>query len=516
MLTILLRNIKHMKHKIFLLLFLLCACLSSCRKVDDFKNTLDALPQINNEAKYSYKTSYIAGDTMTIIGRLQPNNGLKIKIGKAEAPIVGSDTLHYRPNSSDSAQSVLDRVKVIIAEEMGSGKNIPVQITSGGYSINAASISIFSQFGPDSFDRSLKMTNHAKISDPSSIFLHCVNGKGDLYFYEPITGTLKRIKKEGSIETLLTKSQLNPTDVSIDNLVTGGVNPQGTKAWLSIKNNGDYLFIEVDIALKSVRQLNRSHEYAVPYIGDIGKINLQVTTGIYPDADGNVILTTPGFLYGWLYTPCASIAKYNSNNGRLDYLFRSDASPKEIPGVNFEGTNPIILANDNMMYVPTFNGIRLYDLKSRTLLKSVNIQQENYGIIPKKYIGPFNGLKVNFAAPIGNSSKPEIAFGFLPKPNRKLIFLLYQYLDGQIIGNPGKNISSLVDGPKWMTLDFMEDRSYQYAPGAADITGYSFEPYASPGKPSSIFSDEILNYDEEGHLYMTANGRKSIIKTATR
>ncbi|MDR0265452.1 MAG: hypothetical protein LBJ04_19705 [Sphingobacterium sp.] len=510
------RNNKHINYKIGALFFGLCAGLGSCQKVDNFKNTLDALPQVNNEAKYAYKSSYIVGDTMVIIGRLQPNNGLKIQIGQAEAAIVGADTLHYRPNSSDSSQSVLDRIKVIIAENMGSGQNIPVRITSGGYQLNAASISIFSQFGSDSFDASLKVVDHAKLSDPANVFLHCVNGKGDLYFYEPATGDLKVVKKAGTIETLLTRAQLSNADFTIDNFVTGGVNPQGTKAWLSIKSKEDYLFIEADFESKSIKELNRSKAYQAPYTGDISKLNLQVTTGIYPDTEGHVFLITPGLLYGWLYTASASVAIYDSNKGKLDYLFRSEASPKEVPGVTFEGVNPIILPDDNMMYVPTTAGIKLYDLKSRVLLKSVNIPQESYGVIPKNYIGPFDGLKINFAAPLGDRSKPDIAFGFLPKPNRKLVFLLYQYLDGQIIGSPGKNISSLVDGPKWIGFDFIEGRSYQYAKGAANIDGCNFEPYVSPGKPSSIFSDEILNYDEAGHLYMTANGRKSIIKTAIR
>ncbi|MGE8426982.1 MAG: hypothetical protein ACN6O7_03860 [Sphingobacterium sp.] len=502
-----------MNYNLWALLFGLSAWLSSCQKVDDFKNTLDALPQVNNEAKYAYKSSYTVGDTMTIIGRLQPNNGLKIQIGQAEAPIVGADTVHYRPNRSDSSQSVLDRVKVIIAENMGSGQNIPVRIISGGYQLNAASISIFSQFGPDSFDATLKLVNHAKLSDPTNVFLHCINGKGDLYFYEQASGDLKMIKKTGTIETLLTKAQLSNADFTLDSFVTGGVNPQGTKAWLSIKSKDDYVFLEVDFATKAIRALNRSKAYKAPFTGNINTVNLQITTGIYPANDGHVFLTTPGFLYGWLYTPCASIAIYDSKTDKLDYLFRSEASPKEIPGVNFEGINPIILPDDNMMYVPTMAGIKLYDLKSRVQLSAVNIPQESYGTIPKKYIGPFNGLKINFTAAIGDRSKPDIAFGFLPKPNRKLVFLLYQYLDGQVIGSPGKNISSLVDGPKWISFDFIAGRSYQYAKGAAEVGGYNFEPYVSPGKPASIFSDEILNYDEDGHLYMTANGRKSIIKT---
>ncbi|MBC9915000.1 hypothetical protein [Chitinophaga varians] len=497
---------------------LLGSCLlSSCYKTDNFKNTLDTLPQVSYQTGYSYRASYTVGDTMTITGRLQPNNGLKIKIGQEDAVIVVADSLHFRPFTGDSANIPMDWVKVLITDNMGSGANIPVTITSGGHTINAASINIYGRYGEGSFKKGLSLAVHADVTSPYNVFLHCVNGKGDLYFYEVTTGNLQHIKKDGTTETLLTNEQLTGGLYHIKTFTAGGVNPQGTKAWVSVQTDTSFIFAEADLAAKTVKVLNHTHTYTAPYSGEIGQVNVKVKA-IYPDSKGNVFVVTPGLLWGQ-EKDYGAVAKYNSADGMLSYQFRTGMSPAELPGVDMSDPEnpytpvlPLILPDESVMYVPGYNKLMLYDLQSRAMIKTVKIQGEQTGILPNSYTGALSGVRINFNSYLGNNSAPETGFGFLPRPGRKLIFLLYQYLDGKPLGMGSGNMAPLVGGPKWMAFDFTEDRTYQYAP-TADLSGFAFEPFDAPGKPRSIFSDQLLNYDEEGHLYATADGRKKIVKT---
>ncbi|NML39612.1 hypothetical protein HHL17_20600 [Chitinophaga sp. G-6-1-13] len=509
-----------MKYNIIhqLTVLLLGSCLfSSCYKADNFKNTLDALPQVSYQTGYSYRTSYTVGDTMKITGRLQPNNGLKIRIGNEDAVIVAADSLHFRPFTGDTATIFMDWVKVLITGNMGSGAEIPVTITSGGRTINAASINIFGQYGEGSFKKSLALTAHADITSPYNIFLNCINGKGDLYFYEYTTGNLQHVRKDGTIETLLTREQLTGGVYNIQTFIAGGVNPQGTKAWISAQADTTYAFVELDLGTKKIKVLNHTKTYTAPYTGGIGQVNVKVKA-VYPDSKGNVFLVTPGMQWGQ-EKDYSAVAKYNVTDGMISYQFRTAVSPEGLPGVDITDPDnpsvlklPLILPDESVMYLPGSNKLTVYDLQSRVVIKTLKIQAEAWGVLPNSYTGSFNGIKINFNSYIGNNSTPETGFGFLPRPGQKLIFLLYQYLDGRTLGMGNNNIAPLVGGPKWMAFDFAESRTYQYAP-QADLSNFVFEPFNAPGKPASIFSDQLLNYDEEGHLYATANGRKKIIRT---
>ncbi|NLR78006.1 hypothetical protein [Chitinophaga eiseniae] len=497
---------------------LLGSCLlSACYKADNFKNKLDALPQVSYQTEYSYRASYTVGDTMTITGRLQPNNGLKIQIGNEEAVIVAADSLHFRPFTGDTATIPMDWVKVLITDNMGSGSGIPVTITSGGHIVNAANINIYGRYGEGSFKNKLGLEVHADITSAYNVFLNCVNGKGDLYFYEATTGNLQHIKKDGTTETLLTNAQLTAGLYNIKTFIAGGVNPQGTKAWISIQTDTTYALVEADLAAKTIKVLNHTKTFSAPFVGGIGAVSMKAKA-VYADSKGHVFLVTPGVQWG-RETDYGAVAKYNSADGMVSYQFRAGMLPPELPGVDMSDPDnpyttalPLIQAEESLMYLPGYNKLMVYDLQSRTLIKTVKIQGENYGVLPNSYTGAFNGIRINFNSYLGNNSAPETGFGFLPKPGQKLVFLLYQYLNGRSLGMDNGNMAPLVGGPKWMVFDVAENRTYQYAP-QADLSDFAFEPFDSPGKPRSIFPDQLLNYDETGHLYATANGRRKIVKT---
>jgi hypothetical protein len=504
--------------------------ISACKKTDDFKTKLDALPQINNENKYAYLPAYGVGDTMTIVGRLQPKNNLKIQIGKAEASIVSVDSIPYLAGTYPStSQQMMDRVKIIITQAMGLGRDIPVKITSGGYSINGAGIEIYALGGKGSFSESLGITDHVQLSDPNNVFLQCINGKGDLYFFDVPSKSLKHISKDGNFETLMTQRQLTGNQFSLQAFVAGGLNPQSTKAWYSVKTATGDAFVEADLQSKTIKVLNQSNGLKAPFEGLIGQVNLAVTA-VYPDSKGNVFLGIAGEV-PVQHTPVeiGAVAKYSSSDGSLAYLFKTFAALPGMNGVYIEGPNRFasglrILPDESTLYVLSTESVRVlgnitsvpsflvFDLESRLMIKKFNLLPEGPSILPKRYTGPFSNLRINLD--VGST---DGGFGYLPLPGQRLQFLLYQFLDGALAtGQGGVDISALVGGPKWMVLDFQAERTYQYAPGPADITGYRFEPYYQYGKPASAFKDQLLNYDEQGQVYMTANGKRRIVKTVLK
>jgi hypothetical protein len=95
-------------------------------------------------------------------------------------------------------------------------------------------------------------------------------------------------------------------------------------------------------------------------------------------------------------------------------------------------------------------------------------------------------------------------------PGKKLQIMQYQFY-GPYGSDP---VEAAKHGfPKWTTLSFTEQRIYAYAPGRCNVGNYTFGPYNRFNGPSIDNTDQLLNYDEEGNLYMTANGKTVLVKT---
>lgn len=138
----------------------------ACKKADKFYDTLGKLPQIENNAKYAYKTAYIIGDTMIITGRLQPQNNLKITIGGVTAPIAKTGTVFYDTHDSTT---IMDQIGLLITPAM-EGKSREVKVTSGGYSVTGAAIDVYSEGGKGSFTNSLKAMTVKKLFGQPTTF----------------------------------------------------------------------------------------------------------------------------------------------------------------------------------------------------------------------------------------------------------------------------------------------------------------------------------------------------------
>lgn len=488
---------------LFFLLF--AGIFFSCEKTDDFKNELDGIPQISYGTHYKYKASYLVGDTLTITGILYPEKGLRVTVGETDAPIVKTQKMSFY--GTVGGRDSLDQVSVVISEEMGTGVSRPVSIQLGENKVEGSPIDIYALVGEGSFTQPLKMTNYTTaLIGRQNTYLHCINGKGDIYYLGFSDKNLWHIAKDGTAKIVLTGDELKAgeswTFNSIAPFLAGGVNPQGTKAWISIntQSNG-YRFSEIDLQSKQVTLLNSSAAIAQPYEGNIATVKM-VVSGVYPDSEGNVYLKIGAANTGASENTQA-IALYESNTRKLSYLYKSyEAQAADLPGssLNLDGYTTTgggevtfrIYPEENALYAvhgyrvstPTGiilgKGITLYNLKIKLKLYTMKAGGGS------EYIGPFSDTK----------SILDDVFGLLPVAGQRMVALY-----GQGLSTEGL--------PQWVVFSFKEKRTYQYAPGKAVLGSYYFGPNSSTTRV-----DEMLNYDEDGHLYMTAGGKVQLIKTA--
>jgi hypothetical protein len=506
-----------MKHYIYLLLLL---SLAACNKAENFKTQLDRLPQINNEPNNQYLPAYGIGDTLKITGLLYPKNDLHIKIGGIEAPVVRQEQVSYA--SGINAQiALLDRLSVIITREMGVGQGRPVTVISSGNTAQGADIEIYEPGGSGSFTKPLQLVSHYTPESRQNVYLHCINGKGTLFYYGFTDKGLYRLKKDGSRETLLTATQLQTDqsgNYSVTNLLAGGVNPQESKLWVSLQTTTDFRFCEIDLATRKVTTLNKSNAIQAPYEGNIGALNI-IVTGVYPDSRGNVFLligtqaTNPEF-------NAMAVARFSIADQSVKYLFKTRKGSADMPGSTFnsdleysgiylrfypEEATMYLFVNRSKTFaaqVDLVPGISVYNLN--TTLRIADFAPTNFQGIYNRYLGPFSTILMRFSFAGNYQPQTGTNFGFMPLPGQRLQFMLYAQkkdINGQL----------LTDFPKWEVVDFNASRLYLHAPGKVSMNGFVFGPDLERGLTGN---DELLNYDEDGHLYMTANQRTAIIKTA--
>lgn len=502
---------------------LLLFSLWGCKKSDEFYDQLKGLPQIDQRTEFAYKPAYITGDTMVITGLMKPVNTLQINIGGVKADIISVDSVKYKypggggPYGFDSIY--VDRVKIVITQAM-EGKNREVKLINNGSSALGSTIDVFSYGGKGSFNDSLKLVAVKTFSGAGNIFLYGNNGKGDIYYYAPETKDLRHLKKDGSEDILLDMSNLTDQfgPYTLSRFVTGGVNPQGTTAYLAvIAGNGDSKVLKVDIQSKTLTTLNKSVAISAPFEGKIDQVKI-IVNGIYPDSKGNVYMEVGNNGVG--RTPSA-IALYKENSGQLSYVFKIvDQFIEKFPGM--PGVGLELLSGDqhiqslrfspeeNLLYALTFanatgqGGINIYDLSAKVKLDQFQPNRPAGFGNGLNILGPFSSLRVSW------NYEADRNFGLLPMPGKRLQTMQYQFY-GPYGADP---VNTAKNGlPKWTVLDFTEQRIYAYALGRCNVGNYAFGPYSRFNGPSVSVADQLLNYDEDGNLYMTANGKTVLVKT---
>lgn len=501
---------------VFLLLVIVLFC--SCNKSDDFYEKLSAIPQISNESTYRYLPAYGIGDTLTITGFLYPDKGMRIRIGDVEdVPIAKRDSSRY---AEDEESPWLNSISVIITEGMGIGNDRPVEVTSNNYTTQGASIQIYGLGGEGSVNKEQKLSLAAATSSRQNVYFNCVNGTGDVYYYGFSDKALYRLPKGGNVpEILLTGAELQTDQddtFSISSVAAGGVNPQGTIAYASLFTGTEYRFCAIDLQTKKVTTLNRSTTTRSPYEGKIGDLQV-VFSGVFPDDKGNVYLyvgpVSSGY-YGVNSDASAqAVARYNSATGQVDYLFRTRAAAKDMPGTDLDmgsygGYSLRMNAADATLYVFLYKivfygglqvqtlGLDEYQLQTGT--KTGSFQPVNTKNADPIYLGPIQYIRMWLRYNPQANTLMTGNFGMMPLPDRRGLFL---YQDEE-------DTSSQF--PKWLVIDFANNNLYQWAPGALELSGYYFSPQEYT---SSARLDQLLNYDDEGQLYMTASARASIVKT---
>lgn len=500
-----------MKKLIYVLLLVLIG--SSCKKAENYYKKLDAQPEVRS----NYQALYGVGDTMTLMGRLNPQNNLEIRIGGVKATVV---SIVKQPIPRDNyIMDTLERAKFVITKEMGIGTDRKVEITSAGNTIQGSPIQIVEGIESGVLPGPVQLVKQADIpTGATSLF--CQNGKGSVYLYRPDKSFVK-ISKNGTLTDLFSGTSLTDQNGQFSMLTfnAGGIDPTERYLYFSAlttdgntdnASNAIYRLCRYDLQSKALITINRSAfpnainqrvmSAYTPFEGPVSSAKLFAVTGVYPDSKGNVFLNV---------NSSSSYARISAA-GQLNYLLRSGSNVPSIynptmgsnysadevrrllPGVVFTtGLSAFraIHPDEGILY------LRLGAFADNIRRIELNNAVEVFGFTPKFVPAFYEGgtpyISGTFDILTGGYeiSNPPGLFGYLPLPGAKVLLLYYQGLDTRTY-------------PALGTLNFDERVGRRYAPGKLLKNGYTMNS-----------ADRMLNYDEEGMVYMTANNNTVLLKT---
>lgn len=486
-------------------ILLLAICFGSCKKADKFYEKLQALPQIISSGDYAYNSAYVVDDTLTIYGHLMPEKEFSITIGGINAEITETASIL----AVGSSYGTVDKVSVIITEAM-IGNDREVKITSGGYSTLGANINVYDKFGEGSLETELEASLLHSLSGKSPTFLHCLNGKGDVYYYSATNKNMVHVAKDGA-ETMLynLSGVLTAQSETLTEFIAGGVDPQGKNLYFSANVGTAYVFCKIDLATSQLSLLNRSTGTSYPYEGTVGAVNMLVS-GIYPDSDGTVYL---GVGLNQSETPAHvpdGIAVYSAASGNIKYVYNRvfSSSATTMPGKNIGKSGSVQFVrfspDEKTMYLLQRSNldfsiiIDVFDIDAGVMMHTFTTTNTTGNASLYAVIGAFADIRTNLTG----GAHPGTDFGYLPMPGKRLQALLFTSPYWGVTTATLTNLGL----PEWITFSFAEERTYAYAVGRFRIsTQYEFRT-----------TDELLNYDEDGHLYASSNGRAYLLKTKTR
>jgi hypothetical protein len=346
--------------KRFSLLALVCTTMlsiaTSCDDAENYYNDIYDIPEVKMS---NYRRLFAVGDTMTLIGRLNPQNNLTVTIGEANAEYKVTGKLYEDPRPTGNVYLHYDTIAFPITEAMGSGQ-LPVTITSGGNAVDLPSIEIVP---PATIKTPLTMKEVTKLKK-GDIALYCRNGKGDVYIYRQENQSVEHIDKDGKIETAASLAGMRDQYGSwqIHTAYSGGVDNSGKNLWLSVRvneanaengTNEIYRLLHVEPATGKISTLNRSlyplktedrtTGTITPYEGNIGDVKIFRTGGIYPDSNGNIFLRLSN------YATCFLENATNPDEAQLTYLF---VTPKSYEGNGIANWRPELPHTEEMPSMP--------------------------------------------------------------------------------------------------------------------------------------------------------------------
>lgn len=455
--------------------------IAACDKAENYYQKLDAQPEMVLSSSV-YRLAYGIGDTLHIRGRLNPENNLIVTIGGVKA-----DLLSVRTNGSPVSGG--DEVVILITEEMGIGENRPVTITSGDNTIDAPAIEIYEGEANGVLSKPLKAVLH--ISMPfTSLPLYCRSGNGTVYLWNT-DNTITRIQKNGTAKTIQIENSLNDSygPFNISKFSSGGIDPHEKYLYFSASttdnstdnvSNTIYRLCRFDLQTGTLTTLNRTllpKASGVTLPEQVSESPIETATlysasELLPDSKGNLIFTSREVgRQGVFRLTTDNIVRY------LGYIGSA---------VGFS-----IDPEENLSY----RGQNQYDITNQLMIYEVGKTFDFIGLLPLStpYIsGSFNLLTGNAT---NNSTTPSL-FGRYPLSDEKLLILYYQ----NVSDYPHNKYN--VQYPAWGVVDYKAKRGYRYAPKKFERGSYKMTN-----------TDLILNIDEEGMIYMTANNRTVIVKT---
>ncbi len=501
------------KNKYIGLIFLSLLSLSACNLSDDYYETLMAQPELIKD----YEPIYTVGDTLQIRGRFTDSLNLQIKVGSALAEII---------NIENKIQGQLDIythqvVKIRIKEDMGIGSNRPISITSSGITVEGTPIEIVEDSKSGVLKNELTVE---KIADypTGTVPVFCRNKAGNLYFVNKANCAVSKMTTDGDLHEVFNAAMLKDNDgtpFTVTRVNSAAVDAREQYLYLSVftESTGAVLFhyyrlIRYGLTDGSLTVLNktdyprpqlknwRTLEAAQPFEGDIAGVKMFNATAIYPANDGNIYFAMEGFF------------THLDADGQYSYIFKSPASQsgtlREAPLILNPETKEYYTEQQSQSFFPgvlrSSSGIFDIDPDSKqywggntSLISRIDFGRQievNSFSNHTSLSNPNRKLHISGSFPVlsgmtGGISTDRSVWGRMTMGEGKMLILYYQD-------------SQKEEFPAWGVLDFNEERGYRYAPGAFDRKGYEM-----------TFDDELLNYDGDGMLYMTANNRTVILKT---
>lgn len=514
--------------------------LNSCSDADKFYDKLDQQPEIIAD----YDVLYIVGDTITIQGRLNPHNGLEIRIGDAQAEFLSLQKRQVEPNRGYPFE--LDVVEIRITEEMGIGEDRPVIITSAGISINAPAIEIVGGIDDAIIPRQMQLV---KVTDipAGAVPVYCRSGNGNVYAYNAAGKKLFKITAaDGSITEVFNEGKCMDANgaFTIDEFNAGAVSNDEKYFYFSAKIKEEeqdrtielYKLCRFNLESREFETLNRT-EYSLVrtrrtleavqpfegniYDGDISKRpKIYKITGIIPDAGGNIYCNLMDrFLtklegdgtYSYVFNHMTVLSTGPNEGGFipaiynpiLDYYYSTVQLHQMLPGTKI---------SYRMSYMDTGADI-MYTRVEQAVLGTSTLRLTD--MITRIGIGEYTSHRVNTS----NQDIPYVTTSLNRFNGGLVVSSLNRFdplpLDGKLYGLFFLDLIGTETGfyaryelPAICRIDFETGQAYRYTEKRLIFNNFTINQT----------TDALLNYktDDDGavFLYMTANNRSTIVKTA--
>jgi hypothetical protein len=514
------QNNKAMNNKIAYLIAAVLL-LHACQDADNFYGVLDTQPEI----VANYNPVYMIGDTLTIKGRLNPENNLEIRIGDVKADALETTTEKVVNNQNGL---VLDVVKVRITEAMGIGEGRPITITSAGFTINIPSIEIVGDANASILDKQLQLVKVADMPAGSTP-LYCRNGNGNVYAWNNTSKVLFRIDAaDGSIMQVFTKASCMDARgaFAIAEFNVGAVSPDERYFYFSAKVTETaqdrtlelYKLCRFDLHNNALTTLNRT-EYSLlrsrrtlaaaqPFEGNVDKVKIYKITAIWPDAAGNIYCNLmDDFLskldnqgaYSYLldFSVFSTGSTFPNTDANFIPLINDPNTGEYYSSIRIHNALPGTKINYGMSYLDT-EALMLYT-KQQTGTSLLRLTDMATLIQTGEYINIYRQPgEISYATASLKRFNGGLTSNVEPLPlNGKLLGLYFQTTESR----------GVIDGGTLCEIDFENQKATRYAPNTLLFNGFTLTE-------SGINGDRLLDYDAEGMLYMTANNSSVIVKTA--